>query len=73
MHIVRILPGNIVLITDWHKDFHSSCVILYVIYGQLLYIYIFIRDLQVLLILYCIVLICMQEHVHLKIAEVWDE
>lgn len=66
MHIVRILPGNIVLITDWHKDFHSSCVILYVIYGQLLYIYIFIRDLQVLLI-------CMQEHVHLKIAEDWDE
>lgn len=64
MHIVRILPGNIVLITDWHKDFHSSCVILYVIYGQLLDI--FIRDLQVLLI-------CMQEHVHLKIAEVWDE
>lgn len=45
MHIVRILPGNIVLITDWHKDFHSSCVILYVIYGQLLDI--FIRDLQV--------------------------
>lgn len=64
MHIVRILPGNIVLITDWQKDFHSSCVILYVIYGQLLDI--FIRDLQVLLI-------CMQEHVHLKIAEVWDE
>lgn len=64
MHIVRIHPGNIVLITDWHKDFHSSCVILYVIYGQLLDI--FIRDLQVLLI-------CMQEHVHLKIAEVWDE
>lgn len=33
MYIVRIFLGNIVLIIDWYKDFYSSCVIFYVIYG----------------------------------------